>query len=440
MKKSIGILAALFLMMTALWISAGAAGQTVVYLKDGVSGDGASADTAVNSLTKAFDLLDLSKDCTVVICGPFLQSEDFNYTSDYTGSVTFTSVYNGVDYRSGKQAAFSFTDVRFVCRGDTRFEHINLAAWQNYWFLIGCHNPITIGEGVSVSGDGLKGGKLANSITILGGYQKDVNEPPTEDNSDVNITVLSGRMIYIVPYNRGLVGTYTGTANIHIGGNAEIATLHGSSATDDSVLGDVRVTLTDEAVIHTFYGGTMNNTEKSFTLQWKSGSIENFYWDCPYTPTKHITFTNGTTLLASETAQGAENFAAIAKLFDTVRSESGAALEVTLPPETDATTEASAPTETSAPEETSAVSETTESSVTAESSETEPPATTEATEVTESAESPEASAASVTTEATDAPASAEGNGALVWGIVIAAAGVVAVALIVIFLMKKKKNQ
>ena len=55
-------------------------GNTVVYLADGGSGDGSSAESPVGSLTAAYNALDLSKDCTVVICGKFTQEKGVNFT------------------------------------------------------------------------------------------------------------------------------------------------------------------------------------------------------------------------------------------------------------------------------------------------------------------------------------------------------------------------
>ena len=54
-------------------------GNTVVYLADGGSGDGTSADSPVGSLPDAYAALDLTKDCTVVICGEFTQTANFAY-------------------------------------------------------------------------------------------------------------------------------------------------------------------------------------------------------------------------------------------------------------------------------------------------------------------------------------------------------------------------
>ncbi len=287
----------------------------VVYLKSGGTGDGSSAEYACGTYTDAFEALDLTKDCTIVICDRVTQTKNYNFGEEYTGSITFTSVYGGVDYRESG-AVLNVGAVRFVCCGDTRFENIHINATGASWYLIASHHPLTMGEGIEVTGESLTGTTFAKSIAILGGYQSGVNNPPLSDDKDVNITILSGSMYYIIPFNRGVAGTYSGNANIYIGGNAEVATLHGSAATDGSSVGNVYVTLTDNASIRTFYGSTQDMTENSFTLYWCSGSIGAWDWDCPAISDKHITYTEGTALYALSAARSAANYSEIAAKFD----------------------------------------------------------------------------------------------------------------------------
>lgn len=88
----------------------------VVYVKDGGTGDGFTAATAVGSLEDAYKALiantDIENDAsvkgTIVICGAIVSSENFNFENDgsvsHKGTVTLTSEYGGVDYRdSGAQ-------------------------------------------------------------------------------------------------------------------------------------------------------------------------------------------------------------------------------------------------------------------------------------------------------------------------------------------------
>ncbi len=293
--------------------------QTVVFVKDGGSGNGSSAQKALSSLDDAFAALDLSKNCTIVICGPYTQGGTFNYGKNYTGSVTFTSVYKGTDYRTSAGASYNFSAVRFVCCGETKFENINFNASGNYMLMIGQHNPVTLGEGVSVKGDKLTGTSVARSFTILGGYQDNVNDHPVADTRDTNITVLSGSKLYIIPFSREILGDFTGTAHIKIGGNAQVGVLHGSAAYPDTVrVGDVRIEICDNAKISNFYGCTQITTAHSYDFTWTGGDIGRFEWNCSATAGADLTVKGGTVLRATDSVKAKANYAKIAENFDKV--------------------------------------------------------------------------------------------------------------------------
>lgn len=297
---------------------------TVVYLKDGGIGAGSSAADAVGSFLDAYEALDLSKDCTIVICGTFTTPKaNYIYDGEYDGSVTFTSVYDGVDYReTGAKYVFMPYCYGSVC--ETKFENINLvsaASGSNGGVVfVARHYPFTVGEGVTITGtETLTGSTIARSFTIVGGYYTKVGETKLNDSREINIRVMSGSKIYIVTANRAIAGTY-GNANVYIGGNAEVSTFNATGANiDGATLGDITLTLADSAKISTFYGSTQTMTAASFTLNWISGTIGKFYWDCPsMKPVGKVTFTNGTTLAASDEVKNNSNFAEISAQFTKV--------------------------------------------------------------------------------------------------------------------------
>ena len=320
MKKYLALFCTALLAL-ALIVSVSAAGdKTVVYLKDGGTGDGSTPDAAVGNLFGAYDQLDLSKDCTIVVCGVFTQSEAFSYMLEYTGSVTFTSVYGGTDYRT-TGAAYYFDPCRFVCWGATTFEQMDFVANSTNILVIGQHNPVKIGEGVTMSGEKMTGGSVAKAFCILGGYQDGQDEPPFESDKPTNVTVLSGSKLYIIPYSRKILGNYTGTANVHIGGNAEVVVLNCTAAYPDYIeLGDLKVTLTDNAFIKNVYGCTQDATINSVEFTWNSGTIGLFEWVCSYTPGKLFTCNTPTKLIASKEVQATDMFATIAANFDVVQT------------------------------------------------------------------------------------------------------------------------
>ena len=300
------ILTPVLLAVMLLALTLCAAASDVVFLADGGSGDGATASRPVGSLTDAFDALDLDKDCTVVVSGKFtVPKGNYTYGGEYDGSVTFTSVYDGIDYReSGAEYVFSPYCVACVC--ETKFENINLTSGSSGVVFVAQHHPFTIGEGVKITGKNLTGGTIAKSFTIIGGYYNasGFTAQPQSDK-DTSITVLSGEKIYIVAVNRNIKGEYNGKAKIHVGGNASVSALNATAAgVNDIELGDIEITLTDNGSIGSFYGSTQTLRANSLTLNWQSGTIDKFFWDCPYmNPIGLVTFVNGTKLIASQKAQ-----------------------------------------------------------------------------------------------------------------------------------------
>ena len=307
----------LILALGAMSVAASAAGtETVVYLADGGSGNGTSADNPVGTLTAAYDALDLTKDCTIVLCGKFTQSANFTYGTAYTGSVTMTSVYGGTDYRESG-AVYEFKNNRFYLRGETTFEnmHFNTTA-GTFLLVVAQHNKVTVGEGVTITGAKLTGTTVATSFSILGGYQDGAST--TANTLDTDITVLSGSKIYIVAFARGNKGapSYTGTANIKIGGNAGVSGLHLSGVDrNDIAYGTTKVEITGGATVGTIYGATQRVTLNSLALTWRSGTIDKFV---PALSGASIAYTNGSLLKVSDTARAESNFDTVAALFDTV--------------------------------------------------------------------------------------------------------------------------
>ena len=423
MKKYIALFATVLLTL-AMIVSVGAAGdKTVVYLKDGGAGDGSSPDAAVGNLFAAYDALDLSKDCTVVVCGVFTQSEAFSYMVEYAGSVTFTSVYGGTDYRTSG-AAYHFDPARFVCWGATTFEQMDFVANSTNLLVIGQCHPLKVGEGVTMTGDKMTGGSIAKAFCLLGGYQDGQDEPPFESDKDTNITVLSGSKMYIVPFSRKILGTFTGTANIYIGGNAEVTVLHCSAAYPDGVeVGDLKVTITDNAVIKNVYGCTQDTTINAVEFTWNSGTIGVFEWVCSYTAGKLFTCNTPTKLIASKAVQATPEYATIAANFDTIQGEGDV-------PATPAVTTAAPAVTTAAPvETTTAAPETTAAPV---------ETTTEAPETTKAPAEDPVAPTTTAAPATPAPAESGSNVGVIVGILVAVVVVVAAAVVVV--LKKKGNK
>ena len=293
-------------------------GRTVVFLETGADGNGFSDDRPVGSLGRAVEILDKDEDCTIVICGKFSQTGNFTYPEEFTGSITITSVYDGVDYRKFG-AEYDCVGARFVCTGEYVFKDIDIRLSGKYMFVIANHNPFTIDTGVNViaedpATDGLGFG---TSLSILGGYQSGQPElrgikdpPPFESDEDTNITVNSGAYICIGAYSRQIDGAnYTGTANINIGGNADVKRVFLTPANKPFTCGDINLTVSGDAKISEIYASTSTGTANSFTLNWLGGSIGSY--SDKLASGNDIIFENGKKLAASDEVKASDGYAKI---------------------------------------------------------------------------------------------------------------------------------
>ncbi|MBQ6893321.1 MAG: hypothetical protein IJN48_03860, partial [Clostridia bacterium] len=168
------------------------------------------------------------------------------------------------------------------------------------------------------------------SFCIIGSYISGFGHPTAIDKNDINVTVLSGSKIYIVPFSHNVQGTYKGTANITIGGSANIGVLHGSCVgATNRKLGDLRVTVKDDAIVNRFYGATSEaNIINSVEFFFESGRIYNLKWS---TSTSVIpTISNPTVLHVADKAAASQYYAAVAGMFDVVINSEGTDTDVVL--------------------------------------------------------------------------------------------------------------
>lgn len=300
---------------------------TVVYLASDGKGNGSAPDQATDTLSKALDCLDLSKDCTVVVSGYYLQDEAFVYTETFDGSVTITSVYDGVDYRE-KGAEYQPMAVRFVCSGEYVFRDLKLNLLGDFFFVIANHYPITVDTGVSVSSLSMNfdGSSFAKAFGILGGYQNgqpvivDGEQPPVETDAPVSITVKSGINFSIGAYSRQVDGAVnTGESVINIGGDAVVTRLYLAPCNKPYTCGNVTVNVTDNANVTNIYGATSVGTADGATINWMGGTI-GMYADILQEGYEYNA-TNGVHLVHSEAAKADPNFEAVCAEFDSVTQQ-----------------------------------------------------------------------------------------------------------------------
>ena len=299
----------------------------VVYLGGTGAGDGSTPEKALNNLMAAYDALDLSKDCTIVVCGEFTQAKSFNYTKNFTGSVTLTSVYGGVDYRKSGAAIVS-PGARFVCDGKTIFKDIDFRLTGKYYCVIAQHNPLVFDTGVTMTSTdaGFVGTSFANGFDIIGGYQAGqatlYNGKVASKISDapVDITIKSGSHYVIAAYSRQVTEpAYNGDATIRIGGDAKVGTLYFAPVNTGeenpfTSTANVTVELRDKAAITNIFGTTNSATLGSLTLNWYGGTID--FFDLTNYSKATVKVTGGTTLNYSDAAEKTSFFTKIAAKFD----------------------------------------------------------------------------------------------------------------------------
>ncbi|MBQ7172409.1 MAG: LPXTG cell wall anchor domain-containing protein [Clostridia bacterium] len=349
MKKTLALLLSAVLMLAlvpvvALSASAGEAlplpvpaGEAeVVFVKDGGTGDGSSADNALGSIGAAYNALDLSKDCTIVVCGTLTFPEaTVSYGEEYTGSVTFTSKYDGTDYDATILLSAGSTP-RFRLWGTTVFEDVTLKMAGNFYMFICQFHDFKIAETVTViPGSGSQGKTFGNSLDILVGYQSGEGTPVLENEPDTLIEVYAGEKILICEYNRGVtsVWNYTGTHETIIGGTAQVGTYYNTAVQgpgSEVTYGTTILTVQDNAVLSSLTP-TMNGVNKMdhFAVNWIGGSIASVpaingdgetggLWGKLNAGGKRVVYTNGTALYYSDESAAAENFDTISAVFDAV--------------------------------------------------------------------------------------------------------------------------
>lgn len=213
----------------------------VVFINDqgDNNNDGSTPAAAVRSLTKAYDLIPTDADGVIVVNGKFTQAANFVPTIPRSGTITYTQVYDGIDYRAEDhdETAWTLTKgMRLGVTSDTRFENItfNLTGTSGYLLLIANYHEVTIGNGCEMHGN-FTWDKLAQSFTVLGGCQD--NDNLAAEGMSPKINVESGD-VYLVLYNRGTaknfknnVAVSSSTATVNISGDRIHSLYAGSVST-----------------------------------------------------------------------------------------------------------------------------------------------------------------------------------------------------------------
>lgn len=212
------------LAMTALAVTASAAGT--VYLKDGGIGDGSSAAAPLGDLADAMSAL--PNGGTVVLSGDYTLKNSANYdaalpsfTAPATnGTITITS-------QSGGRLIFN-SGARFFLTGNTVFKNVTLYNADGKTTVMAARFfELTFDEGCVMDN--------FSEFIVVGGMEhtnETVGVPDEDYSKDTHVTLRSGTFAEIVGLGRNVgrakgKAVYTGTANLTIGGTAEVKKVFG---------------------------------------------------------------------------------------------------------------------------------------------------------------------------------------------------------------------
>lgn len=208
MKKLFVTLALLALCMM-LCVSAFAAEKTVFIASGGNdANDGATYQTAVKTVGKAYELIG-NNDGKIVVCS-YINLGANVVLPKHSGTVKFTSSY-GKNYFSLGRIAYSGS---LTLSGDTVFERTGFTSLGSS-FIAAAGNDLTIGSSVVTSG----------TIGIVGGHNSVAGNSVADVSiaNDYTITVASGDFAYIRGGNRRATGdapfgVISGNVTVNIAG------------------------------------------------------------------------------------------------------------------------------------------------------------------------------------------------------------------------------
>ncbi len=223
------------------------ADENVVYVSysNGNDGNAGTAESPLKTTTAAINALQAGG--TVVITDRYTMDSDISTVAGlptyaepaHTGEITFTSVYDGVDYRQKGAVLYFPKKMTYSCSGNVIFQDITFESQAVEVYMVGNFNSIHFAKGFeakNTSGD-------AKFLFAIGGYLAPQSADLPADK-DSNITIESGAFKRVMGFSwqKGTaIYTFTGTANITVSGGA-IDVLYGGSALNH-YSGNLRLTV-----------------------------------------------------------------------------------------------------------------------------------------------------------------------------------------------------
>ncbi len=234
------------------------AAERVVFVKDGATGSGVSA-AAPTSPAEGFKLL--KNGGTMVVVGEFTSSSaTFTQAAAYTGKITVTSLWDGVDYR--ESGARIVLKASFHLGGDTEIDHVSIVSQGNNAAIFCGYNDVTFGADIQGSFEGtvttypcIVTGTKANSenctgtVVINGGVWQRLrlgNSGGSPKGVTSNVIVNGGDFHgYVYLASTSTAGrTHDGAANLTVNAGNFYAGIYGVEATHADAKYNVDINLT----------------------------------------------------------------------------------------------------------------------------------------------------------------------------------------------------
>ena len=215
-------------------IADGRAGGAKVYLRDGGTGDGSSAEQPLGTIAQAYDALG-DEGGRIIVCGTYTMTGPF-YAPAHTGAITVTQKDAATDYSTVGSFSTGGTGRRYTLGGDTCFEHIRFTTENKGGLILMAHyNHVELGEGVVC--EGFDGASTGSALSLLGGRNSGVT-PVRAPDGGAHITVRSGSGILIAGMDRQVEATNPRVSYIDIYGG-EICNLYGGNINKGTNRGSV---------------------------------------------------------------------------------------------------------------------------------------------------------------------------------------------------------
>lgn len=257
--------------------------ERVVFVKDGGTGSGVSA-AAPTTPEEGFKLL--ASGGTMVVVGEFTSSSaTFTQAAAYTGKVTITSLYDGVDYRA--QGARIVLKASFHLGGDTDVDHVSIVSQGTNAALFCGYNDVTFGADIQGSYEGtvttypcIVTGTKANSenltgtVTINGGTWQRLrlgNSGGSPKGVTSNVVINGGAFHgYVFLSSTSTAGrTHDGASNLTINAGTFYAGILGVSATH----ADAKYTVDNNITVN---GGRIYNVIRAQGIETVAGITGKF--------------------------------------------------------------------------------------------------------------------------------------------------------------------